>query len=98
MLSGPVGCEIEITTACNLRCKHCFQGEYPEKYMTFDKFKSIVDILEKNNVYEIHLVGGEIFKHKDITKMLKYLDKKDVAVTIVTNALGINEEVMECFL
>lgn len=97
MLSGPVGCEIEITTACNLRCKHCFQGEYPEKYMTFEKFKSIVDILEKNNVYEIHLVGGEIFKHKDIIKMLRYLNQKDMAVTIVTNALGINEEVMEVF-
>jgi len=97
MLSGPVGCEIEITTACNLRCKHCFQGEYPEKYMTFNKFKSIVDILEKNNVYEIHLVGGEIFKHKDIIKMLGYLNQKDMAVTIVTNALGINEEVMKVF-
>lgn len=24
MLDSPLGVEIEITTACNLRCKHCF--------------------------------------------------------------------------
>ena len=51
ILSGPIGCEIEITTACNLRCKHCFQGEYPEKYMSIEKFKTIIDILEKAKYY-----------------------------------------------
>ena len=97
MLDRPIGAEIEITTACNLRCKHCFQGEYPEKYMPLEKFKSIVDILKVNDVYEINLVGGEIFKHKDIMKMLKYLDENNMAVTIVTNAVGITDEIMKVF-
>ena len=95
MLDRPLGVEIEITTACNLRCKHCFQGEYPEKYMTLKKFKNIVDILEKNEVYEINLVGGEIFKHKEIFEMLQYLNSKNMAVTIVTNAVAIDERAMK---
>ncbi len=95
MLDKPLGVEIEITTACNLRCKHCFQGEYPEKYMTLETFKGIVDTLEKNDVYEINLVGGEIFKHKDILEMLRYLNTKNMAVTIVTNAVAIDDEAME---
>ena len=94
MLDTPIGAEIEITTACNLRCKHCFQGEYPEKYMEYQQFKSIVDILETNNVYEIHLVGGEVFKHKDIVRMLYYLNSKNFAVTIVTNAVAIDEKML----
>lgn len=95
MLDRPLGVEIEITTACNLRCKHCFQGEYPEKYMSLGTFKNIVDILENNDVYEINLVGGEIFKHQDILSMLKYLNTKDMAVTIVTNAVAIGEKELE---
>lgn len=98
MLSAPIGCEIEITTACNLRCKHCFQGEYPEKFMPFEKFKSIIDILHKNNVYEIHLVGGEIFQHKDIIKIINYIATKKMTLTIVTNALGIDNRAIESFL
>lgn len=93
-LDKPIGVEIEITTACNLRCKHCFQGEYPEVYMSFEKFKDIVDILSANDVYEVNLVGGEIFKHADVLKMLEYLDTKDMAVTIVTNAVAIDEEAL----
>lgn len=94
MLNRPIGAEIEVTTACNLRCKHCFQGEYPEKYMSLEKFKDIVDILKRNDVYEVNLVGGEIFKHRDVMKMLKYLDDNDMAVTIVTNAVGITDEII----
>ena len=77
MLDKPLGAEIEITTACNLRCKHCFQGEYPEKYMTLDTFKNIVDILDKN-----------------VLEMLQYLNTKNMAVTIVTNAVAIDEKAM----
>lgn len=94
MLDRPIGAEIEITTACNLRCKHCFQGEYPEKYMSLEVFKNIVDILKTNDVYEVNMVGGEIFKHKDVMEMLKYLDDNGMAVTIVTNAVGITDVVM----
>jgi len=95
MLDKPLGVEIEITTACNLRCKHCFQGEYPEKYMSLETFKNIVDILDKNDVYEINLVGGEIFKHKDVLAMLQYLNTKNMAVTIVTNAVAIDDKAMD---
>ena len=58
LLDYPLGAEVEITTACNLRCKHCFQNDYSENYMSFEKFKEVIDILVDNNVCEINLVGG----------------------------------------
>ena len=94
LLDYPLGAEVEITTACNLRCKHCFQNDYSENYMSFEKFKEVIDILVDNNVCEINLVGGEIFKHNDILKFLDYLNKKDLAVTIVTNAVLINQDIL----
>ncbi len=94
-LDYPIGAEIEITTGCNLRCKHCFQGDYQEKFMPLEKFKHIVDILAQNYVYEINLVGGEIFYHKDIMSMLRYAASKGMAITIVTNATLITDEMID---
>lgn len=95
LLEKPIGVEIEITTACNLRCKHCFQGEYPEKYMSYETFTNIIDILDDNGICEINLVGGEIFKHKDVMKMIKYMASKEMAITLVTNAVAITDEVIK---
>ena len=95
LLDKPIGVEIEITTACNLRCKHCFQGEYPEKYMKYETFTHIIDLLDDNGICEINLVGGEIFKHKDVMKMLQYMAKKQMAITIVTNAVAITDEIIQ---
>ncbi|MDD4376316.1 MAG: radical SAM protein [Clostridia bacterium] len=92
LLKAPLGVEIEITTACNMRCRHCFQGDYPQKYMEFEKFKKIVDILCHTNVYEINLVGGEIFCHKELHEMIKYIKNKNMAITIVTNGLVIDDK------
>ena len=91
-LMYPLGAEVEITSGCNLRCKHCFQGEYKEEFMPFEEFKEIIDILKENNVYEINLVGGEVFHHKDAMKMIKYVSDSDMVLTIVTNATLISDE------
>lgn len=91
-LDFPLGAEVEITTGCNLRCRHCFQGSYCENFMSFEKFKSIIDILVNNNVYELNLVGGEVFHHPDAMKMIEYADKKEMLITIVTNATLITDE------
>ncbi|MGP1608449.1 MAG: radical SAM protein [Clostridium sp.] len=94
-LTEPLGVELEITTACNLRCKHCFQGEYLEEYLSYPDFKEIIDLLYSNNICEINLVGGEVFKHRDILKMIKYINKKGLAQTIITNGTLINEKTLE---
>lgn len=95
LLEKPIGVEVEITTACNLRCKHCFQGEYPEEYMSYETFTNIIDILDDNGICEINLVGGEIFKHKDVIKMIQYMDQKEMAITIVTNAVAITDDIVQ---
>ena len=89
-LDAPLGVEIEITTACNLRCKHCFQKEYQENYMPFDKYQKMVDLLIEKGVCEINLVGGEVFLHPDAERMIKYNAEKGLVQTIVTNAIAMS--------
>lgn len=91
-LKYPLGAEVEITTGCNLRCKHCFQSDYKEEFMTLENFKNIIDILCRNKVYELNLVGGEVFHHRDAMRMIEYASSKGMTITIVTNATLISDQ------
>jgi len=95
-MSSPLGIELEITTSCNLRCRHCVQdGQHNEVFMTYEKFVEIADVLAENGVCEISLMGGEPFRHKDIFDILDYCQKKDFAVNIVSNGTLINDEAIQ---
>ena len=79
---------IEITYACNLRCKHCYRGESVAEDVAFlDKeyiFK-LFDELEKLGVVEIILTGGETFLHPDIYEILEVASAKNFVVTVLSN-------------
>ncbi len=97
-MNSPLGVEIEITTSCNLRCRHCVQeGQHNEVFMDYKKFIGIIDILSENGVCEISLMGGEPFQHNRIFDILDYCQKKDFAVNLVTNATLIKDSAIERF-
>ena len=52
---------IEVTTACNLKCIHCYEGEALTKAaeMPIETFVRIVDELCNYGVRKIQLIGGE---------------------------------------
>lgn len=94
-LSAPLGVELEITTSCNLRCKHCFQPDYQNVFMPKEKAFEIIDILSDNNVFTISLIGGEPFRHADLFPILNHCERKGLAVNIVTNATLIDDKNLE---
>ena len=64
---------IEITTKCNFDCNYCCSKTYPDEMMTFDKFKSIVDMwIDIEQPIEFNLTGeGEGLRHLDIRRIHK---------------------------
>lgn len=94
-LSAPLGVELEITSACNLRCKHCFQSDYSESFMSAEKACEIIGILAENGVFEVSLIGGEPFRHPELFSILEYCDSRDMAINIVTNATLLTDETIE---
>ena len=85
--------EIEVTTKCNLRCimcEHTYWDE-PNKDMSFEEFKGIVDQFPK--LKWIGLTGiGESFINKDFMRMLKYVKLKNVFVELYDNFYFIDEK------
>jgi MoaA/NifB/PqqE/SkfB family radical SAM enzyme len=90
-LDAPIAAELQINTGCNLRCKHCCQSSY-NKEMSLKRVGSILNALYKANIFEINLVGGELFLHPKIFEIISLSCKKySFATTIVTNGTLLSE-------
>ena len=86
---------IEMTSQnCNLRCKHCFK-EFGEKkvkdFISTDKIKHSLGLLDKSELQFIHLTGAEPMLHNEFNQILR-LCLKYSSVIIHTNALNINDK------
>ncbi len=91
----PLRLEIELASACNLRCVYC-----PRKYldnlkgfMDFGLFKKIVDEAARypNTIIVLHR-RGESLLHPQFAEICKYVQGKFKEIQIATNATLLDEE------
>ena len=79
---------IEITSKCNLRCKHCYNESdiQCDSIMSLDKFKMVIDALVDMKVPKIQVIGGEPFFDKlTLRAMMDYVIGKFEYIEIFTN-------------
>lgn len=86
----PPHVDIEISSACNLRCPMCYTitDEFKEKVkvgmMDFELYKKLIDECAKHNLFSIRIsLRGESFIHKDVFEMIKYA--KDAGIKEVSS-------------
>ena len=95
----PINVFLKITSACNLRCKHCFFSAIPEKYNPSDDFNffeimQILDFLINDlNIMSILLTGGEPLLNIDFLKIVKYIKTYYIPLTIQTNGTLLNRSI-----
>lgn len=78
----------QITNRCNLSCHHCInRAEDRSANLPFPLYKDIVDQLETYGVERIGFGGGEPTIHPQFPEMLSYVLDKEMAISLVTNAL-----------
>lgn len=76
--------EVEVTTRCHLKCRHCEHTYWNEenKDRSFEEFKYIVD--QFPDLKWINTTGeGTAFLNKDFIKILKYIKSKGIFVKFV---------------
>lgn len=89
----------KVTSACNLRCKHCFyyteQSFFnTENDLTKDEALNFARYLaEELNIMYIILTGGEIFLSPYIFDLIKYFKSKNICITLLTNGTLITEDI-----
>lgn len=92
--------DIEISSACNLRCPMCYTitDEFKKKVevglMGFDLFKKLIDECKIYKPYSIRIsLRGEAFLHPKVYEMIKYAKDAGIKeVSSLTHGGMLNEE------
>lgn len=87
--------QFELTSRCNERCIHCYIPNSKKnvgKDMSYEEFSNIIDQFYEMGGFHVSLSGGEVFLHKDITKIIQYCRKKDLEICILSNLINLKDE------
>lgn len=86
---APVNVQFELTEACNLMCKFCYNSQEP---IVCSNYRAIIDRLCDENVMEIVLTGGEPMLNSDFLKIAEICSEKFAKIQVQTNGTFITEE------
>jgi radical SAM protein with 4Fe4S-binding SPASM domain len=83
---------LHITDRCNLKCRHCFQGESGSHDLSLPEIVAIADQFEAMQGLRLLISGGEPLLHKSFWEVNDYLGQKDLRVVLLTNGTLIDEK------
>jgi len=94
----PLRVMLELTYACNFKCRHCYVPQsyikkYSKKELKTKYVFSILDQLKDMGCFYLGFTGGEPFTRKDIIPILWYAKKKGFEIIIYTNGSLIDEKI-----
>ncbi|MDG3011701.1 mycofactocin radical SAM maturase [Rhodococcus sp. D2-41] len=94
-LDAPICLTWELTYACNLSCVHCLSssGKRDPRELTTEQCKSIIDELQKMQVFYVNIGGGEPTVRSDFWELVDYATDHQVGVKFSTNGVRIDEKV-----
>lgn len=90
----PKTMQIEITTACPLRCPQCFIDNFNAIYVDYDDYVRLIDEAYQIGVRGVILFGGEPLLHKKINEFISYASVLGMNVFIYTSGWNI-EKIIE---
>lgn len=85
---SPTRVEIELTEQCNLFCKFCYNSQEP---VVSSKYMEIIERLDKQNVLEVILTGGEPMLHPQFKEILHICCDRFTKTMIQTNGTLIDK-------
>ncbi|MHC3438607.1 mycofactocin radical SAM maturase [Natrialbaceae archaeon A-gly3] len=98
-LSAPVTITWEVTLGCNLHCDHCLSGSGPgyqrPEELTTEEAKAFIDELDRMDVFQVNIGGGEPFVRPDILELLAELTDRDVSTCVSTNGTQLDEKTLD---
>ncbi len=90
-LDAPICLTWELTYACNLSCVHCLSssGRRDPRELSTQECKSVIDELERMQVFYVNIGGGEPTVRPDFWELVDYATSHHVGVKFSTNGVKI---------
>ena len=86
---------LNITTYCNLKCKHCYIERNPykneEDFISIEKIKQALIFVKGTKLNSIYLTGGEPLMHPEFNQILR-MCLKISNTTVLSNGVMINDK------
>jgi mycofactocin biosynthetic radical S-adenosylmethionine protein MftC len=91
-LTAPICLTWELTYACNLACVHCLSssGRRDPRELTTAECRSVIDTLERMQVFYVNIGGGEPTVRPDFWELVDYATGHHVGVKFSTNGIKID--------
>ena len=99
----PLILQFELTTHCNVRCKHCYNNSgvaYDSKdKMTSDEWKKFAKyIVSKGGIFQCVISGGEpLLLGDDLFEIMDILHDDGTSFLVISNGFLLTEEKVKCF-
>jgi mycofactocin biosynthetic radical S-adenosylmethionine protein MftC len=92
-LAAPICLTWELTYACNLACVHCLSssGRRDPRELTTAECESVIDTLERMQVFYVNVGGGEPTVRPDFWQLVEYATAHRVGVKFSTNGVRIDQ-------
>jgi molybdenum cofactor biosynthesis enzyme MoaA len=85
--------EVHLNNPCNQKCIMCMpNGKHRREEMSLDDFQIFFDRI-RTSAEALTLIGGEPLLYRWIAEVLELLAETRIAVTLITNATALTEEV-----
>lgn len=87
---------IEIISACNFKCPHCYADAGKQNTnLSLDIIEVIANQMERHGINQIHITGGEPFLHPDILQIIEMFSNRGFSILITTNGSMIDDAMIE---
>lgn len=83
----PLEGAVEVTSACNLSCRHCYiRDNFVEGELTTKEWMRIIDEVTELGCFWLTFTGGEPFLRRDFLDIYLYAKRKGLLIVLFTNA------------
>lgn len=94
----PLHCSIDITSNCNLRCKHCYiRPDGTSEDLTTNEWRTILNSLADSGCLRLLITGGEPFLRQDFLEIYSHAKSLGFLITIFTNGTLLTNEIVDYF-
>jgi radical SAM protein with 4Fe4S-binding SPASM domain len=98
-LTGPLAVHLEVASACNLTCSHCFAGKLPrrEEALNLQELDDLFRTLAEMGAFRLGLTGGEPLLRRDLFDIIDLATGYGLHPCVTTNGLLMTEHIAREF-
>lgn len=86
--------ELQLTSKCNLRCRHCYLGDVSERELSMVQVRSVLKEFEEMQGLRVLLTGGEPLLHTRFDEINEMLPDLYLRKVLFTNGVLLKKDLL----